>query len=141
MLGAWSNKIMEPDYTNYSIEELNDALLNVDKDTYPLRAKKIEEEIEKRNKIQSAPEEQTKPIDEKKFGVGAQLFLTLLSVFFLYNGVSDLLAGETYARGGGHYNPTDNPIMFYGHILLYVGLSVVLFYIIHLGRRKNAQRT
>ena len=132
---------MEPDYSSYSIEELNDALVNIDKAAYPQRAKKIELEIAKRSKVNSAAKEQSAVKSETKFGAGSQLFLALLSVFFLYNGVTDLLEGETYSRGNNYYNPTDNPIMFYGHILLYIGLSIVMVVMIYLGRRKNAKRT
>lgn len=140
-LGTWSNRKVEPDYSNYSIEELNDALSNIDKEAYPQRTNKIELEIVKRSQIQSAAKEQTVLTNEKKFGVGFQLFFALLSVLFFYNGVTDLLEGETYVRGGNYYNPTDNPLLFYGNILLYIGLSIVFFVMIYLGRRKNTKRT
>jgi len=141
VLGTWSNRKVEPDYSNYSIEELNDALSNIDKEAYPQRTNKIELEIVKRSQIQSAAKEQTVLTNEKKFGVGFQLFFALLSVLFFYNGVTDLLEGETYVRGGNYYNPTDNPLLFYGNILLYIGLSIVLVVMIYLGRRKNTKRT
>lgn len=50
-------QIMEgPDYTKYSLAELQDAFAHIDRDQFPLRAKTIETEIEKRKQEAEAHE-------------------------------------------------------------------------------------
>ena len=37
-----------PNYSNYSLDDLNEALFSIDKDRFPDRVKQLESEIEKR---------------------------------------------------------------------------------------------
>jgi hypothetical protein len=48
---------MEPNYSEYSIAELQDALANIDKKAYPERVEKIESELSSRQPAQSHSEE------------------------------------------------------------------------------------
>jgi hypothetical protein len=44
-LENWRIGRLEPDYSNYSIQELEDALASIDKDAYPGRTKILEKEL------------------------------------------------------------------------------------------------
>ena len=134
---------MEPDYSKYSLDELNEALTTIDRELYPEREAEIKQQIQIRLESNQDEHKQNSPstTSKKKFGVGSQLFLGALSLVFLYSGIDDLINGSTYARGGGTYTQVDNPTMFYLHSFLYIGLGAIFIYFIIVGRLKNAKGT
>ncbi len=71
----------QPDYSEYSLEELYDAYSHVDRNEYPERAQQIKEEIDKRQAVHEDPKQKT---EVTKSGSGIRpIIITILCWFII----------------------------------------------------------
>jgi hypothetical protein len=138
---------LEPDYSNYSVDELHETLAYIDKEQFPERAAKIQSEIKKRssnNSSELAPElteKITPKSSNNKLGPKSQIFFVLSALLFFYLAVSGLINGEIIGKRDANYSSADDPILFYSHLLFYFGVSGWLVKYVIIQRKKNVKGT
>jgi len=138
---------LEPDYSNYSVDELHETLAYIDKEQFPERTAKIQSEIKKRSSTNSSelsPELATKVTPKnsnKKLGLKSQIFLAVAALLFFYLAVSGLFDGEIIGKRDVSYSKADDPILFYSHLFFYFGVSGWLVRYVIIQRKKNVKGT
>ena len=119
---------MEPDYKNYSVDELCESLDSIDKQAYPERIESIKAEL--KLKGYSEP---VKPVDEaleqpeeeqKPLGPISQIVAVLVAILFSWFAFSAIQTGSISGRRGREYTYESSPMMFL--FLLSVDLLLVV---------------
>ena len=119
---------MEPDYKNYSVDELCESLDSIDKQAYPERVESIKAEL--KLKGYSEP---VKPVDEaleqpeeeqKPLGPISQIVAVLVAILFSWFAFSAIQTGSISGRRGREYTYESSPMMFL--FLLSVDLLLVV---------------
>ncbi|MBT1064464.1 hypothetical protein KJY73_12820 [Bowmanella sp. Y26] len=115
---------MEPDFSKYSIEELEECLISIDRERYPERAAKIEKHLkalsaEETQRIEKIPLEQRKIID-KNSRYGSYLVIVVSLLFFILM----LYTGEIPMRHSDNVKIEDDPIMFYFILVIFLFMAV-----------------
>ena len=119
---------MEPDYKNYSVDELCESLDSIDKQAYPERVESIKAEL--KLKGYSEP---VKPVDEaleqpeeeqKPLGQISQIVAVLVAILFSWFAFSAIQTGSISGRRGREYTYESSPMMFL--FLLSVDLLLVV---------------
>ena len=109
---------MSPDFSKYSISELQDVITHIDNEAYPDR--KLEAEEVLRRKL-NAGETDDKPIkdeiDKRQLGIFLGIVFTLLSLALLYKPVFE---NSVLTRSSGVINYSQSPSIFWFYTLLYL---------------------
>lgn len=109
---------MSPDFSSYSISELQDVITHIDNEAYPDR--KLEAEEILRCKL-NAGEFDDKPIkdeiDKRQLGIFLGTVFTLLSLALLYKPVFE---NSVLTRSSGVINYSQSPSIFWFYTLLYL---------------------
>ncbi|MBR9792968.1 MAG: hypothetical protein GYB58_14575 [Gammaproteobacteria bacterium] len=119
---------MEPDYKNYTVDELYEALDSIDKQAYPERVESIKTEL--KFKGYSEPEEPVEEVfaepeeEEKPLGPISQLVAVLVAILFSWFAFNAIQSGSISGRRGREYTYDSSPIMFL--FLLSVDLLLVV---------------
>lgn len=119
---------MEPDYKNYSVDELCEALDSIDKQAYPDRVESIKTELKLKGysePVSPVDEVFEQPKEEKKpLGPVAQLFSVLIAMLFSWFAFNAIQSGSISGRRGREYTYESSPTMFL--FLLSVDLLLVV---------------
>lgn len=119
---------MEPDYKNYSVDELCESLDSIDKQAYPERVESIQAElklkgysepVEPVDEVLEQPEEEQKPL-----GPISQIVAVLVAILFSWFAFSAIQTGSISGRRGREYTYESSPMMFL--FLLSVDLLLVV---------------
>ena len=109
----------EPNYSNYSLEELYDVLEHIDHDRYPDRVKKINESIQIKAKEKPVKNKSKKLTEKDKC-----LYSLLILIAIL---ITTLVLGFLPMKGFTWVNKDQEPIYFWSVVS---GFSIwTLFYI------------
>ncbi|MEO2281032.1 hypothetical protein [Pseudoalteromonas pernae] len=128
---------MEPNYPNYSLEELHEALATIDKDAHPERLVMIQDEILKRSSQNPKPSEQKSELpQQKKLGTGGRIFIFVIAAIMFYFGVTGYLEGEIAGKNQ-KYTREESSFMYYIHVLIFIGIGISLMYFAIFGKNKN----
>ncbi|MFY8326251.1 hypothetical protein [Pseudoalteromonas sp. ZZD1] len=114
--------MIEPNYQNYTLQELLEAQETIDKEQFPLRYQQLCAQI---NLKQNDPQ-QVALVEQKKYLnnlIFAKVILALLSCFFAFELYSSWQFGVASFRKS-EYSLADNPQMFYFIIFTH---SILLF--------------
>ena len=107
---------MQPDYKNYSVDELCEALDSINKQAYPegvesikaeLKLKGYSEPVEPVEEVFAEPEEEEKPL-----GPISQIVAVLLAILFSWFAFSAIQTGSISGRRGREYTYESSPMMF-----------------------------
>ena len=119
---------MEPDYKNYTVDELCEALDSIDKQVYPARVKSIKAQLTLKGysePVEPVDEELEQPEEEKKpLGPAAQFFSVLIAVLFSWFAFNAIQTGSISGQRGREYTFESSPIMFL--FLLSVDIRLVV---------------
>ncbi len=109
---------MSPDFSKYSISELQDVITHIDNKAYPDR--KLEAEEVLRRKL-NAGETDDKPIkdeiDKRQLGIFLGTVFTLFNLALLYKPVFE---NSVLTRSSGVINYSQSPSIFWFYTLLYL---------------------
>jgi hypothetical protein len=119
------NKSTEPDYSNYSRVELEQALASIDKTAFPERTALIEKSLE-----ESKVEETDSPIglgkNNRKVSIKAGRFGYLIfSIFLFYLSWDAIKTGEIVGYRGESYAEDAEPVAFYFRMIIVLGLGCI----------------
>jgi hypothetical protein len=104
---------MQPDFSKYNLEELEECLRSIDQSKYPDRVSEIQERLDgfyakEQERINSIPEHEREKME--KGGRKASIFMLtiggVLCSLYLYFGKIPTRSGDSILR-------EDNPILFY----------------------------
>lgn len=106
---------MQPDYKNYSVDELSEALDSIDKQSYPERVESIKNELKLKGYCEPVvPVEEVfaEPKEEKPLGPISQIVAVLIAILFSWFAFSAIQTGSISGRRGREYTYESSPIMF-----------------------------
>jgi len=147
---------MEPNYTNYSIDDLNDVYQNIDREKYPERFKSLCEVISEKSKstenvvieheklLEDDFHAPVRNVDEEgnyipnSISIGSRLFSIAFSLALLIYGTHGVYSNDLYIpgkRGGIHFSGSATWLVFASIICLSV--SIILIVIDHYDKRDN----
>lgn len=107
---------MEPDYKNYSVDELCEALDSIDKQAYPGRVESIKAElklkgysepVEPVDEVLEQPKEEEKPL-----GPVEKFVSVLIAIFFSWFAFNAIQSGSISGRRGREYTYESSPTLF-----------------------------
>lgn len=107
---------MEPDYKNYSVDELCEALDSIDKQAYPDRVESIKTElklkgysepVEPVDEVLEQPKEEEKPL-----GPVEEFVSVLIAIFFSWFAFNAIQSGSISGRRGREYTYESSPTLF-----------------------------
>ena len=107
---------MEPNYKNYSVDELCEALDSIDKQAYPERVESIKAELKLKgysepleyvDEVLEQPEEEEKPL-----GPVEEFVCVLVAIFFSWFGFNAIQSGSISGRRGREYTYESSPTLF-----------------------------
>tara|TARA_Y100001956_G_C3996871_1_gene131740 strand:+ start:160 stop:567 length:408 start_codon:yes stop_codon:yes gene_type:complete len=107
---------MEPDYKNYSVDELCEALNSIDKQAYPGRVESIKAElklkgysepVEPVDEVLEQPKEEEKPL-----GPVEEFVSVLIAIFFSWFAFNAIQSGSISGRRGREYTYESSPTLF-----------------------------
>ncbi|AXR06323.1 hypothetical protein [Salinimonas sediminis] len=110
---------MKPDYQSYTLEELYDVEVNIDKDAYPERHKDLLHELKLRE--EAKPKVEIKEDIKKPKRTNKEKIIT--SSFILIAAAACLYYGNIPGKHGG-LSMEDDPYFFWGTLLFCVGMAV-----------------
>ncbi len=111
---------MTPDYKSYSLEELHDVKVHIEKDKYPERYQELLNEIALREAAVPIPEIQ-EVIKPKRKRTNKEKILT--SAFILMTVIAFIYYGQIPGKHGG-LSMDNDPIFFWITVLFCIGLAV-----------------
>lgn len=127
---------MEPDFSKYNMEELEECLTAIDRVRYPDRVARIEERLDtfytqEAKKIEAiSPRKRSKIEKQSRNG---SIFVLVICIFccglFLYT-------GEVPLRYGDDVTAKESPIMFYSTLTIFGFFAVWQAIKIHINRFK-----
>lgn len=114
---------MQPDFSKYNLEELEECLRGIDQSRYPERASEIQERLdvfyaEEQERINSIPKHEREKMEKgsRKASIIMLAFGAIVCSIYLY-------FGEIPSRHGDGLLREDNPILFY----IFVGITACFF--------------
>lgn len=113
---------MKPNYSNYSFDELNEALQTIDREAHPERVQRILSEIElkKPERILDPPSD----VSEKEyFGTNKQIILVFVSVVAFFGGIIAIVDGS-FDYKHTTFTRENEPVTFYLLLLFCFGFSL-----------------
>lgn len=129
---------MQPNYSDYSLSELQEALSSIDKDAFPSRVSEIETEIKKRK---VANPKFLHSVQQKKLGIGGRIFLFAMSLLLLFYGIDALFDSEIATKNNRTLTLEGNAFLFYCLVILNVGIGLFLLYLSLFGKEKRQHGT
>lgn len=110
---------MKPDYQSYTLEELYDVKVNIDKEAYPERYENLLIEIKLREEaapkvMQKATKTKRKRTNNEKIVTSSFLLIVAIAVFYF-----EYIPGK---HGG--ISMKEDPFFFWGILLFCVGMAV-----------------
>ena len=107
---------MEPDYKNYSVDELCEALNSIDKQAYPGRVESIKAELKLKGyyePVEPVDEVLEQPKEEKKpLGPVEEFVSVLIAIFFSWFAFNAIQSGSISGRRGREYTYESSPTLF-----------------------------
>jgi|TARA_B100000700_G_C14681211_1_gene685441 hypothetical protein len=107
---------MKPNYKNYSVEELCEALDSINKQAYPERVESIKAELKLKgytepvspiDEVLEQPEEEEKPL-----GPVEEFVCVLVAIFFSWFAFTAIQSGSISGRRGREYTYESSPTLF-----------------------------
>ncbi|MDC8830999.1 hypothetical protein [Alteromonas gilva] len=103
---------MEPDYSDYSTEELLEVLDSIDQTRFPERAIQIKHQLAQRGDLKEIEPAAAKAAsDENLPGTGGQVFLSLVALFLLWVIVNAATTATVSVRSSDYYYAS-SPTLF-----------------------------
>ncbi|WP_068546930.1 hypothetical protein [Thalassotalea crassostreae] len=112
---------MKPDYQSYTLEELYDVEVNIDKEAYPERYKDLLHELKLREEEESEVEVKEDTKKPKRKRTNKEKIIT--SSFILIAAAACLYYGNIPGKHGG-LSMEEDPYFFWGTLLFCVGMTV-----------------
>lgn len=128
---------MEPDYSNYSLSELQEALSSIDKEKHPSRVTIIEKEIAKREPSKTGSPTKIDSSQKNEFGFGKRLLIFVIGILLLLYGIDAFFEDEISWRNDIKYNLLDHTVEFYSLVSLYIGLGGLFVILSIFGKAKK----
>lgn len=128
---------MKPDYSEYSISELQDALASINREAYPERVNELESELASRQADVSHKEDDTNPGFKKFVAVMSRIFLFCIGLVTFWYGMHGFSEGEISGKHDRVWRLAENPKAFYFFTFLSMFVGVYLIYISIFGRKRD----
>ncbi len=109
---------MSPDFSKYSISELQDVISHIDNAAYPERKRKAEEILRCKLNTSEVNDIPIKDeIDKRRLSIFLGTIFTVLSLALLYKPVFE---SSVLTRSSGVISYSQSPFVFWFHTLLYL---------------------
>ena len=132
---------LEPNYADYSLSDLEEALSSIDRDLYPVRVSEIENEIAKRHKLDPNLQQKMQDKVERELGFASRLFLFVVSILTLVYGIEGLMSGEIALKNQRTVALEDSPFLFYVVTLFFIGIGGYITYLSIFGKKKSQKES
>lgn len=119
ILVLWSST--NPDFSKYSISELQDVILRIDSEAFPERKRQAEKMLQ--SKLQDDDAVVEEELSRRELTIYFGIFFSLLGLAFLYNPIFEQ---SVYVRGSGIVNYSDAPSIFWYCTSLYFFYVIVI---------------
>lgn len=112
---------MKPDFSTYSITELNDVIEHIDREKYPERL--IAAQTELARKMESdKPEDKSQESlkldkDKQLIAMIISVVFTITSLYLLYKAIVD---HTVLNRSAGVMHYDQSPLLFWFHVVMYI---------------------
>jgi hypothetical protein len=113
--------LVKPDYQSYTLEELYDVKVNIDKEAYPEMYKDLLHELKLRE--EATPKVEVKEVAKKPKRKRTNKEKIITSSFILITAAACLYYGNIPGKNGG-LSIEDDPYFFWGTLLFCVGMAI-----------------